>query len=275
MDGNHPHNVQNCYVEIVRTRYNEETGEIVEDTPQKVYLKDWYTHEGYYVIVYSDFAAKEMCDTITLTVYETVDGVEQAISVPCTDSLQNYAMRMLEAYPDHATLPALIRDMLNYGSACQMQFDYNVNNLANSVLDKELQKTYRQKLGNDLETDPDAEFSIAGHNLIVKSNIVFWIALNGVYPGDEVKVSFTGHKNNTEDYSVTVTAGYYIEISKLVVADYESEITITFGGISRKTSIAAYLSTMGEGDQDNAFYAFGEFAASARAYLEQKKETTP
>ena len=243
-------------------------------TVQKLMFADWQkmTIAGgnspeYYVVSFS-FAAKEMADVVTVTI---CDGDGNAVSISKSDSIQAYAARMLSKNSTSEQLKNVIISMLNYGSACQVQFDYHTNDLANSVLDASDRKEYVVKNGNDITVDPAGDFSIAAHNLVVNSNIEFCIALNGVKAGDTVTVSFKGHKGNDESYGAVVNDKGYIVVTGLVVADYQQTITITYGEDSKTTSIQNYLANMGADETNNAFYAFGEFAKEAYAYQHPKE----
>lgn len=252
----------------------------VDGTTTRLEFEDWQTlningsqsedGEDYYMVFYS-FPAKQMADTVSVTIY---DGSDKAVSISKTDSIQAYAGRMLKKATTSDALKNVIVTMLNYGSACQVQFGYKTEALANSILDEELRKTYEQKTGDGISITPGAATpSIAGHNLKVESNIIFHIALNGVAKDTDVTVSFIGHKGNNVSYTTTVNDDYSVEITGLVVADHASTITLTIGNTILLTSIDAYISNMGEGETNNVFYAFNQFAAVAYAYQHPKEAT--
>lgn len=252
----------------------------VDGTTTKLEFEDWQMlningsqsedGEDYYVVFYS-FPAKQMTDTVSVTIY---DGSDKAVSISKTDSIQAYAGRMLKKATTSDALKNVIVTMLNYGSACQVQFGYKTEALANSILDEELRKTYEQKTGDGISITPGAATpSIAGHNLEVESNIIFHIALNGVATGTDVTVSFIGHKGNNVSYTTKVKDNYSVEITGLVVADHARTITLTIGNTTLTTSIDTYISNMGEGEANNVFYAFNQFAAAAYAYQHPKEAT--
>lgn len=220
----------------------------------------------YKYIVYGDLAAKQMTDTITVT----IKSGNKVIDI-WSDSIQNYAMRLYNKDTTSEKLKAVIVDMLNYGAACQVQFDYNTKNLANAQLGNAA-KDYDKKETGALENDLNAsEISIAVRNLEVKSNILFHIAFNGNVAGQTVNVSFTGHKGNSESFDLTVAENGTIVIDKLVVADYNSVITLTFAdGTVLKTKLIDYIEHLGGSETNNVFYAFKEFAESAHIYLHSK-----
>ena len=226
--------------------------------------------DAFYVVTYGGFAAKEMCEYVTVTIYDKNDNV---ISVSKTDSIRDYAHRILET-TDIESLKTLIADMLNYGAACQVQLGYNTDNLANNCLDKSLIQTYEQISTGTLTVDPNAEIDIAARNLIVESHISLHVAFNGDLSSYEnAYVFFTGHKGNEVGYATDLLDGKYIIITNLVVADYQSEITITLGNNKMTTTIQDYLDTLGADDVNDVFDAFAKFAASAHTYLHRNDTT--
>jgi hypothetical protein len=93
------------------------------------------TVECYYVS-YSGFAAKEMCDTVYVHLY---DSSNNRITECKNDGIRKYAMRMLEklaSEDDEASkyLKRVIVDMLDYGTACQTYFGYKTTDMANKDL---------------------------------------------------------------------------------------------------------------------------------------------
>ncbi len=102
---------------------------------------EWTVYSGtVYTIHFNGLAAKQMNDTVTVTVYNAAD---EAVSVTLTDSIIAYATRMLDSdeVKADAELMTLYVDMLNYGAAAQEQFGYDTENLANRNLTDE-QKAY-------------------------------------------------------------------------------------------------------------------------------------
>ena len=232
----------------------------------KVYTITQVENEEFFKVVYEGLAAKQMTDTITVT----IKNGDKVIDI-WSDSIQNYAMRLYNKDTTSENLKAVIVDMLNYGAACQVQFDYNTKNLANAQLGNAA-KDYDKKETGALENDLNAsEISIDARNLEVKSNILFHIAFNGNVAGQTVNVSFTGHKGNSESFDLTVAENGTIVIDKLVVADYNSVITLTFeDGTVLTTKLIHYIEHLGGSETNNVFYAFKEFAKSAYIYLHSK-----
>ena len=224
----------------------------------------------YLRLTYTGVAAKEMVDAVYVTLY---DSTGKAVAF-WGDSIEAYALRLYDLSTTSDKLKTVIVDMLNYGAACQVQFQYNTGNLANKGLDSTLVKEYVQKPGNALDNDLAApSITIAQRNLEVTSSIRFHVAFNGNVAGKTATVTLTGHKGNSITQTPTVDSNGCIEITDLVVADYDCEITITIDGTTMKTKISHYLNDLGGTDTDNVFYAFMEFAASAYDYLHTRGGT--
>ena len=278
------HILKNCFVRITRTFSDNRTTE-TEDIP----VSQWYhldkgDGDGYYIVIYSKFAAKEMCDTITLTVYETIDGVEKAISAVCVDSIQNYAMRMLNKHASKDTLCKLIVDMLNYGAACQNHFGYGTDTLANEKLSAAQAAMATKDADVDLKVDDVTatqanKGTYVGANLIANSNIQFAIAVKNQSASatvSSVTYGFKGHKGNEPNGTVTLgqmTTGngcYYFFLPEIVVADARSVINITVTLSDGTTeswseSVVAYVAR--NTNDSPVFLAFMKFADSAYNYL--------
>lgn len=91
----------------------------------------WDGSDGtYYKIRFNNIAAKEMCDTITVNVYDE-DGN------PLTQTLEytlGKALVALYKSSSDADMKELAVAMLNYGAAAQKAFNYNEDNLATDYL---------------------------------------------------------------------------------------------------------------------------------------------
>lgn len=259
-------------VKIVRSYANGNTDTVT------VPFDQWQTNGSYYVVTYSGLAAKEMCDILTLTVYDK-DG--NAVSNPWVDSMRSYAMRILEL-SSVDTQKTLAVDFLNYGAAAQTHFGYDADNLANSLLTDDQKKLASEaKAYEDILQHGD---SFIGSSLVLESNIRFNVAINGLTEEMTATVSFTDH------YGTEVTKAAVIDLegkmlcvqtNALVVADARQVITITVknaDGTEYATcqeSIEAYLARYAQtgkspSDLDAAVM---KFADSAHAYLHRNDKT--
>lgn len=262
------------YVKVVRTYADGSTEE------SKIDASSWSSTKinnvDYYVVIYKGFAAKEMCDSVSLTVCRETTSEEKELSTVWTDSIQQYAMRMLSNHSDNQTLCTLLVDMLNYGSACQREFDYDTTNLANEGLSNE-QKTVDPET-IEWSKDMPSGSDIYETNLIVKSNIRFAVS------GADGSSSFTFYNHwvtGNPEYPETLirsgcmipnTQNDYYYINKLFVADARQVITIKVGETTFEDSVEAYCyrmihNTDATETQKAVCTAFMKFSDSAYNYL--------
>ncbi|MBP3412272.1 MAG: hypothetical protein J6K89_03350, partial [Oscillospiraceae bacterium] len=114
------------YVVVTKTRYDS-AGNVVEANAVTETLKEFQrltaAGEACHMFHFSNIAAKEMNSTITLTLWATKDG-EKVEGETRTYSVVQYAQNMLEKTQD-VKLKTLLVDMLNYGAAAQIYFNYN------------------------------------------------------------------------------------------------------------------------------------------------------
>ena len=106
--------------------------------------EDWTWHDkskGQAKFTYRGLAAKEMCDEITVTIYNEKGEVYAVI----TDSVRTYGERMVKKHTTKGkdydpVQAAMYVDMLNYGAAAQVRFKYchtDPEKLANAGLSEE------------------------------------------------------------------------------------------------------------------------------------------
>ena len=262
------------YVLIERTSANDQTTK----TTQKITSDLWNADSDYYIINFNGLAAKEMCDTLTLTMY---NANNEPVSKPWIDSMRDYAMRVLSKATEQ-TQKTLAVDFLNYGAEAQKQFDYCKTDLANAKLTEEQKKfasdtpTFNSKL--------DGGDKRVGSNLILENNILFVVAFRGLNRDMSATVTFKHH--NGQDVAVEIpgsefgTSGnvYYVPIDEIVVADARQPITITVknadGSVyttcqdSIEDYLARYTSTISDINT-----AVMKFADSAYAYLHRNDNT--
>lgn len=100
-------------------------------TVSKVSVKDATVEKDCYVFT-GKVAAKEMAKDVKVRMYadDTEYGKEYTVSV---QNYANYILRNADTHSD--TLVSLVKRMLNYGAASQEMFGYEVNNLANNILE--------------------------------------------------------------------------------------------------------------------------------------------
>ena len=100
------------------------------------------TSTGRHVFTYSDIAAKEMNDDIYLVAYIKTANNEYIYSNPLTYSVVKCATTILNPQYNYSDeFRTLAVDMLNYGAAAQVYFNYRTDALANAGL-TDAQKAY-------------------------------------------------------------------------------------------------------------------------------------
>lgn len=220
-----------------------------------------------YVVPYKGLAAKQMGDTVQVTLYKSGTAMHT-----WTDSIQDYAMRMLEKYEadeNKGTLRTLLVDMLNYGAACQKVFGYDTENPVNAGLSDEQQKEWATSQIVWSTDMPNGNTSYEA-NLIVDSNIRF--AISNV--DRHLSYTFMNHWDKDRGGDLLYDeAGKYYYVSKLYVADARQKISITVNETTTvEDSVEAYCYRMiideGTSDSQKAVCtAFMKFSNSAYNYL--------
>ncbi len=124
-------------VASITKSYADGRADVTVEIPQEA----WKVFSGnLYYFAFEGVAAKEMCDSLSVAVFNAY-GTQ--ITEPYTDTIQAYAMRMLEMDETLANeeLRTLYVDMLIYGAAAQVQFGYGTEQLADAMLSQE-QRAY-------------------------------------------------------------------------------------------------------------------------------------
>ena len=136
--------------------------------------------DGYYVFKCL-VNAKEMTSIITAQV---VDG--EAKGTAYTYTVQDYAKYMLLRPDKYAKEQDLIKTMLNYGCACQVYFNYNLNNPANSIMSTSDQD-YGFLNSSDIHANPrpddmiieGTDIKIAKASLVLNTTSVIKLFITG------------------------------------------------------------------------------------------------
>ncbi len=209
--------------------YNSATGETVEYYPE-----DLAVNCGYYQIVYTGIAAKELGDVLTFTLY--ADGEEFALDY----SAKQYLMNQLNAYRDDADYARLIVDSLVYGAKAQERFDYNVDALATSELTAE-----DLALGTQTTPTYDNDFVCVDN----ETDLVKFYRASLVYENNVKLKFYFDFSEYTEDVTsciISVKLPGQKEAQLINVADIfdleEGEFTMSENGSYYQFSIDTYMS---------------------------------
>jgi len=231
----------------------------------------WGTVGSYWAISYDGLAAKEMGDEISVTIYNA-DGA--AISNAKTDSVRDYVMRNVDKQSD--VLKTLMVNMLNYGAAAQLEFNYAAGDLANNQL------TNAQKAWGSTGVKELGSYLVKGTNymgtrLVLESRIQLQVAFKGMTRSMYAVYTFTD--NNGKLQTVRVEGADFVdvgilgvEMSALVYADARNVVNITVYNANGTVYGTATDSIEGYAkrnvtDPDDVVMALMKFADSAKAYL--------
>ncbi len=257
--------ITGCYAVIEKTWADGTT------TEKTIPATQWGVAGPYWAIVYEGLAAKEMGDTFYVTIYNA-DGV--AISNAKVDSVRDYVARAYAS--QNATGKTMLVDMLNYGAAAQVHFNYDTDELCNNEL------TDEQKAVGTAEVATLNNNQVKGDNylytrLSLESRIQLQLAFKGLTSDMYAIYSYTDNNGATKEVRVDgadfVDAGgvYGVELSALVYADARADVVVTVynadGTVygSATESIESYAARSSTGD--DVYTALMKFADSAKAYL--------
>lgn len=193
---------------------------------------------AYYDFWYDGIAAKEMNDTVSITLYNSAD---EALTQTYTDSVTAYALRMLRMTekPEDLTedqftkLKILLVDMLNYGAMAQVQFGYDEENLVNDNLTEQGTQTMTACENKAATTTGEGYLGTA---FVLNNNIAMAMALDASVIGKNctAKVAFTNYKEVAQeevtlnaDASSTENTTVFV-FNGLVAADGRCEVTWKF-----------------------------------------------
>ncbi len=260
---------------VAMSKFEDITGvyAVVEkgDATKTIPASQWGTVGPYYAIVYDGLAAKEMADDISVTIYDA-DG--QAISNTKTDSVRSYVMRNVDNQT--AKCQTMMVDMLNYGAAAQVNFNYNTADLANNQL-TDTQKAWGTQTAAATSNNRIEGTNYFGTRLVLEGSIQMQVAFKGMNRTMYAVYSYTDHFGNEQSVTVKgedfieVSGLFGVELSQLVYADARQLVTIRIynaKGVLLSTvqdSIEGYVNRNGE--TDSLYDALIKFTDSAKAYL--------
>jgi len=222
------------YYAVLTKEYADSRGSV----KKTIYQAEWSWSARYsqYYVSYG-VAAKEMTDEIHVVIYNSKN---EAVSYVWTDSVRNYAMRMLpkeeaKSNPDPEKLTLYV-DMLNYGAAAQTKFSgYHSDDLANSQLSDQ-QKAYATA-SVTMEDHRVIGEGYSASNLTLESEI----KMNFFFLGSHVDQSmyaiaeFVNHYGEQKTIRVEGSdfgqwendTDWYVPVTEMVVSDYKQLVTVT------------------------------------------------
>ena len=174
------------------------------------------TEDGLY-IASVNIAAAQMTDFIFVTV---INGSDLAKTASYT--VRGYADTIL-ADEDHSQYHQLVREMLNYGAAAQVYFDYEKDNLASEGIADAGSVEIPDSVDSELSVTGNAEgVTFYGASLIFRNKIT--VRYYFQFKGDINDCSFTV---NDTTYALQLKDGlYYVEIADILPQNLGEEITL-------------------------------------------------
>ena len=218
----------------------------------------------YRAYVYSDIKAYEMSSYITTQIVTTKDGIEYK-GKETGYSVKEYAENMLEKYPNNVKLRTLLVDMLNYGAAAQMYWNYNLGLLASDDLTEEQQAWATKEMkavsnadGTILNKQPEVE--LVGRSLSLKERVEinFYFDLNE-YHSEDVRAVITYIDSKGVQQRITIDG------KDFGGKDHKELITLSTlnaNEMRTKVEIELYDAHTGESISHSCSYSVEQYVAS-------------
>ena len=239
-------------------------------TTKTIPSTEWGVAGQYLAIVYDGLAAKEMGDTFYVTIY---NAKGQAVSNAKEDSVRDYVSRAFAT--QKPTGRTMMVDMLRYGAAAQVRFNYNVDDLADSKLTAE-QSAVGTTTAPVMENHLVKGTNYSASRFLLESRIQVQVGFKGLKDTMYAIYTFTDNEGKKQeiriegkDFVASGSSKIGIELNALVYADARALVDIVIynadgtvhGTATDSIESCAYRSS---GD---VFVALMTFADSARKHL--------
>ena len=237
---------------------------------------------------YKGIFAKELSVDVKVTIFADGEVIKTEIY-----SVKEYAMKQLAKSSVPASLKTLLVDMLNYGAAAQIYFDYNTDNLANADLTEDQQALASQELAEmtshkNAVGGEAATVVLAGTALVLENAIEtnYYLNLNGYNAEDLVaKITYVDCLGNkveevVEGKDFAVKDQYHVvrfsglssremrTVYSMTVFDKEGNVVSATYEYSIESYAVSQLSKTAEGsDFYNILVAMMKYGFSAESYF--------
>jgi uncharacterized protein YqeY len=219
------------------------------------------------------FLPKQMGEDVSCVIYNSSD---ERISLKKTVSMRSYAMDNLKKTDDNEFKTALV-DMLNYGAAAQIKYNYDVGNLVNSGLtddERAFGTSQLKPIENNRETD---SYYYATNTRFVNSvNILF--AFKNIDKDNSYAI-FTWvdhqgiqHSQRVDEFA-TSSDMRIVELEALAIVDARQSVTCTIYDKNTNNVISIAIDSMesnaarASAANQEIYQSFMKFADSAYVYL--------
>ncbi len=197
---------------------------------------EWTLYGGtIYTAKFTGMAAKQMNDKVTAVFY---NAKGQILTNTRTESIVSVALDKLNgSAASNKKLRTVYVDMLNYGAAAQEQFDYDVENLANSAV-TEAQQAWATEMF-DLTDNRISGTGYAGTTLTLENEITLDLVFKNTAVGKDYSelyaiATYTDHYGKAKE--VRIDGANFIKYSSslcqvsitgMAVADYKAVVNCT------------------------------------------------
>lgn len=204
---------------------------------QTVYVKDAeVTDEGCYVFT-CEVNALQMTETVNAQIVAT--GYESELySYSVIEYAEDLLKKVAEGNAEYADAAPLVKAMLNYGANAQIYFDYNTENLANSILSDEDKVLDDVKLNAYMPKITGKEEGVRNHGVSLTLNSETELNIYFVIDNEENIPEFFV---NGEHATLEKAGEYYrIKIADIPAQNLDKEYVVTVGGLTVKYSAMSY-----------------------------------
>ena len=237
---------------------------------------------------YKGIFAKELSVEVKVTILADGEVIKTEVY-----SIKEYAMKQISKNNIPANLKTLLVDMLNYGTAAQIYFGYNTNNLANADLTEDQQALASQEVAeltshkNAINAE-GATVVLAGTTIILENAIEtnYYLNLNGANAEDLVaKITYVDCLGNkveevVEGKDFVVNGKYHVvrfsglgsremrTVYSMTVFDKEGNVVSGTYEYSIESYAVSQLSKATEGSAlYNVLIAMMKYGLSAESYF--------
>lgn len=231
-----------------------------------------YTVSGdKYVFSFRDIAPDKLGDTITATLYATLDG-EIVASAARAYSVKMYCDNMMAKYSENEALCTLLADILHYGAAAQTYVGYQTDALVNSGVTGGTTATPALTDHRSESTDlaqPEVEW--AGGGLLLEESIAVRLKFKAedtegltarlVVDGQELSASSTFVAAGTDGQ-------YYVYFKCFTAAQMRQQFQVTFyrDGVQVSNTLTYSMESYIHSKQSDANDALAALVIAAMKY---------